>query len=206
MPKLPDIKINNQEMGSCSQYKYLGDNLNYKNNLDVNLEKREKQAHLDTMEINAISKGMNIPEKDIQVKLKLIEVVIIPKLYYNSETWTNMRKSDISNLDKITLRCLKRLLKLPESTPGFGIYTETGLMSAEQQITKKKLLFLLCGPPSKLIKQVDLPKCWSDEIKIIKQRYNLEKYSDEEIGNLTKYRWKQTVEKTIKAKLQSLKV
>ena len=94
-------------MGSCSQYKYLGDNLNYKNNLDMNLEKREKQAHLDTMEIIAISKGMNIPEKDIQVKLKLIEVVIIPKLYYNSETWTNMRKSDISNLDKITLRCLK---------------------------------------------------------------------------------------------------
>ena len=38
---------------------------------------------------------------------------------------------------------------------------------------------------------MDLPKCWSDEIKIIKQWYNLEKYSDEEIGHLTKYRWKQ---------------
>ena len=31
-----------QDMRSCSGYKYLGDNLNYKNNLDVNLEKREK--------------------------------------------------------------------------------------------------------------------------------------------------------------------
>ena len=82
LPKLPDIRINNQEMSSCSQYKYLGDNLNCKNNLDVNIEKREKQAHLDTMELIAISKGMNIPEKDIQVKLKLMEVVIIPKIYY----------------------------------------------------------------------------------------------------------------------------
>ena len=117
MPKLPDIKINNQEMGRCSQYKCLGDNLNYKNNLDVNLEKREKQAHLDTMEMIAISKGMNIPEKDVQVKLKLIEVVIIPKLYYNSETWTNMHKSDISNLDKITLRCLKKTPKAPREHP-----------------------------------------------------------------------------------------
>ena len=63
LPKLPDIRINNQEMSSCSQYKYLGDNLNCKNNLDVNIEKREKQAYLDTMELIAISKGMNIPEK-----------------------------------------------------------------------------------------------------------------------------------------------
>ena len=157
LPKLPDIRINNKEMGSCSRYKYLGDNINCKNNLDVNLEKREKQAHLDTMELIAISKGMNIPEEDIQVKLKLMEVVIIPKIYYNSETWTNMRKSDINNINKITLRCLKRLLKLPENTPGYWLYTETGIILAEQQITKKKLIFLhriLCGPPTKLIKQV----------------------------------------------------
>ena len=82
LPKLPNIRINNQEMGSCSQYKYLRDNINCKNNLDVNLEKREKQAHLDTMELIAISKKMNIPEKD---------------------AWTNMCKSDINNIDKITL-------------------------------------------------------------------------------------------------------
>ena len=190
LPKLPDIRINSQEMGSCSQYKYLGDNLNCKTNLDVNIEKREKQAHLDTMELIAISKGMNIPEKDIQVKLK-------PKIYYNSETWTNIRKSDINYIDKITLRCLKRLLKLPESTPGYGLYAETGIMPAEQQITKKKLIFLhriLSGPPTKLIKQVydeqqklDMPRCWSEEINIIKKKYNLEKYSDEEIGHLSKY-------------------
>ena len=86
-----------------------------------------------------------------------MEVVIIAKIYYNSETWTNIRKSDINSIDKITLRCLKRLLKLPENTPGYGLYAETGIMPAEQQIAKKKLLFLhriLCGPPTKLIKQV----------------------------------------------------
>ena len=86
-----------------------------------------------------------------------MEVVIIPKIYYNSETLTNMRKSDINNIDMITVRCLNRLLKLPESTPGYGLYAETGIIPAEQQITKKKLIFLhriLCGPPTKLIKQV----------------------------------------------------
>ena len=30
LPKLPAIRINNQEMGSCLQYKYLGDILNCK--------------------------------------------------------------------------------------------------------------------------------------------------------------------------------
>ena len=86
-------------------------------------------------------------------------------------------------------------------------------MPAEQQITKKKLLFLrriLCGSPTKLIKQVydeqkklDMPRCWSEEIKIIKQQYNLEKYSDEEIGNLSKYSWKKTVDSAIRTKLQN---
>ena len=165
------------------------------------------------MELIAISKGMNFPEKDIQVKLKLMEVVIILMSYYNSETSTNIRKSDINSIDKITLRCLKRLLKFPENTPGYGLYAETGIMPAEQQITKKKLLFLrriLCGSPTKLIKQVydeqkklDMPRCWSEEIKIIKQQYNLEKYSDEEIGNLSKYSWKKTVDSAIRTKLQN---
>ena len=85
-------------------------------------------------------------------------------------------------------------------------------MPAEQQIAKKELLFLhriLCGPPTKLIKQVydeqkklDMPRCWSEEIKIIKQKYNLENYSDEEIGNLSKYCWKKTVDRAIRTKLR----
>ena len=203
LPKLLGIRINNQEMASCSLYKYLGDNINCKNNLDVNLEKREKQTHLDTTELIAISKEMNIPEKDIQVKLKLMEVVIIPKIYYNSETWTNMRKSDINNIDMITVRCLNRLLKLPESTPGYGLYAETGIIPAEQQITKKKLIFLhriLLNRCMMNRKILDLPKCWSEEIKFIKQQYSLAKYSDEEKGSLSKYSWKKTVNK---AKLQT---
>ena len=36
------------------------------------------------------SKEMDILEKGIQVKLKLMEVVMIPKLYYNRETCSNM--------------------------------------------------------------------------------------------------------------------
>ena len=85
-------------------------------------------------------------------------------------------------------------------------------MSAEQQITKKPLFLhrILSGPPTKLIKQVydeqkklDMPRCWSEEIKIVKQKYNLEKYSDEEIGNLRKYSWKKTVDSAIRTKLQT---
>ena len=85
-------------------------------------------------------------------------------------------------------------------------------MPAEQVITKKKVLCLhriLCGPPTKLIKQVydeqkklDMPRCWSEEIEIIKQQCNLEKYSDEEMGNLSKYSWKKTVDSAIRTKLQ----
>ena len=51
-------------------------------------------------------------------------------------------------------------------------------------------------------KKLVLPKCWSEE-KIMKKQYKLEKYSDREIGNLSKCSWKRTVENAIKAKLQT---
>ena len=55
-------------------------------------------------------------------------------------------------------------------------------------------------------KILDLPKCWSEEIKIIKQQYSLAKYSDEEKGNLSKYSWKKTVDKAkLQTKLESMR-
>ena len=48
------------------------------------LRNKMSPKNLPTMDITTISKGMDIPEKDIQV----MKVVIIPKVYYNSEAWT----------------------------------------------------------------------------------------------------------------------
>ena len=37
---------------------------------------------------------MNTPYRDLQIKLKLFNAILYPKIFYNCETWTNIRKTD----------------------------------------------------------------------------------------------------------------
>ena len=64
---------------------------------------------------------MNTPGRDVQIKLKLFNTILYPKIFFNCETWTNIRKTDLQKLNKIELDGVKRILSLPISTPGMGI-------------------------------------------------------------------------------------
>ena len=122
---------------------------------------------------------MSTPERDLQIKLKLFSTILYPKVFYNCETWTNIRKADLKKLDKIVLDGVKRMMSLPISTPGMGIFAETGILPAEDQIARKKMMFLhriLSGNQEKLVRQVysqqkmfGFPKCWTAEITDIQK-------------------------------------
>ena len=63
IPQKQTVRINNQGFSRCIQFKYLGGHLHTKNNL-TNLEKRERQAQIDIIEMIAITKQMNTPETE----------------------------------------------------------------------------------------------------------------------------------------------
>ena len=207
------IQINKQEMTECTEYKYLGDHLNEKNNYKTTIEKRTRQANIDNMETMAITREMNIPEREIQIRLKLLQTITIPKIYFNSETWTNLTKCEIEKIDNIVSSSLKKLIGLPRTTPTLGLYAETGIAPARHHIAQKKLMLLhriKSGEPQKLInkiyeeqKEMDLPKCWYQEIKTIKQKYKLNNISDNELGAMSKAKWKNIVKKAIQNELQN---
>ena len=87
---------------------------------------------------------------------------------------------------------VKRILSLPISTPGMGIFAETEILPAEDQIVRKKMMFLyriLSGNRGKLVRQVYIqqkkfgfPKCWTAEITEIQKLYQFE-MEDEQIGS-----------------------
>ena len=89
----------------------------------------------------------------------------------------------MEKIDSIVSGSLQKLIGLPRTTPTLGLYTETGITPARHHIAQKKLLRLhniKSGEPQKLVnkiyelqKEMDLPKCWYQEIKTIKQKYKL---------------------------------
>ena len=153
---------------------------------------------------------MNIPEKEIQIRLKLLQTITIPKVCFNSETWTNLTKWEMEKIDSIVSGSLKKLIGLPRTTPTLGLYAETGIAPSRHHIAQKMFMLLhriKSGEPQKLIKiyeeqkQMDLPKCWYQEIKTIKQKYKLNDISDKELGAMSKAKWKNIAKKAIQNEL-----
>ena len=76
-----------------------------------------------------------------KIALELHEVVTIPTLLYNSETWT-INKTEKSFINRAEVYAMKKVLGLPKTTPTAGIVPSTGMMSASVRIEMKQLIYL----------------------------------------------------------------
>ena len=65
---------------------------------------------------------------------------LIPKIFHNCETWTNVKKKLITELDKGQYFFVERLLELPDSTPKIGSLYESGIIPAEKKLDGKNYI------------------------------------------------------------------
>merc|ERR1712066_482133 len=66
----------------------------------------------------------------------------MPKLLLNTETWSNMTNQNMTTMEKIQSQAIKRLLKIPYTTPTKGLLYELGMLSVENEIIKRRLMFM----------------------------------------------------------------
>ena len=86
------------------------------------------------------------------------ETAVIPKLLYNSEVWTDIKKVTLEKLENLQNEFLRAVLATPRSTPTHSLCWETGTSSMENRIIVSKLLFyhhLLNLDEDSLASQVD---------------------------------------------------
>ena len=79
-------------------------------------------------------------EMSTEILLFLYEKTIVPAVIYNLEVWTNWRKSDWDNLERVQAEALKNLLRLPKSTPNWGLIKELGIWPLKERIIYKKFM------------------------------------------------------------------
>ena len=84
----------------------------------------------------------NVGEMSTSVQLFLFEKVIINSITHNLEAVNHWRKADITSLEKTQGKLLKIMLKLPDSTPYWGLLNELGIWPLEDHINYKKLMLL----------------------------------------------------------------
>ena len=82
------------------------------------------------------------------IAFKLYESIIIPSLLHNCESWIGLTDQHISTLQKFQDEFIKRVLRIPDSTPKALIQWDVGLLPMKWRIGKSKLNFV-----SKILKK-----------------------------------------------------
>ena len=72
---------------------------------------------------------------------KLYESKVILALLFNSESWIEITDTHIPDLQNFQDKFVRKLLRMPPSTPKDIIHWDSGLKLMKWRIAKKKLLF-----------------------------------------------------------------
>ena len=195
-------------MKEVSEEKYLGDYISTKGLADsiiVTIDKRMKKANTAIMEVRAVVEDCRaMVTGGISTGLEIWEMAVTPYLLNNCDTWNNLPLKAIEMLDNLQNDFLRSLLATPRTCPTPSLMWETGTMTMENRIIKKKLLFyhhLLHLPQGSLAWQIcqvqtklALPGLVQECKELLK---NMELPNVEHCSQL---QWKQAVNKAMKTK------
>ena len=203
------VMLNNTKLQEVSNYKYLGDIFTNNNSYNQMIETRGATIRGTTAELSSIIS--EIPDYlTIKSVLSYYQAIIIPRLLMNAETWANLTKTNLKDLEKIQNTALKRILRVPVTTPSAILRSEVGVRSIENQIIYKKLMYykrlisLVDNITTKILdEQSKLPgHTWLSETKQIMEILNI-KENKQTIQSMSKHKWKKLVNNAIKAKQET---
>ena len=149
------FKLGSMEIEECEKYKYLGMIVNNKNNLKGHIEEIKKKTEAAYQTIMRVAGNAEFEEIEMEVIWQLVENCIIPNITYGLEGCI-ITKAEIKILNSILDTILKRILKLPVTTPREPLYYETGIMDIEHTIMKNAINYVnrLDKKENKLLKEM----------------------------------------------------
>ena len=108
--------------------------------MDAQLDFMKKKSKALIREANKMCCPHLVGRYELNAKLLVYESTVIKSLYYNIETWTNLRKSDAEQLEILQGQVLKGMLGLPKATPYWGILYELDIMPINLVLSYRKLM------------------------------------------------------------------
>ena len=134
-----EIRLNNQILEEVTSYKYLGELINNKGNLEDHLTATQSKIRAITAQIIAETGNKEFKGMKMKAIWQLVDATIIPILTYAAEGW-NYNKEEIEKTQTIFNEALKTILFLPQGTPTTILLNETGYPAVEDIIKKKRIM------------------------------------------------------------------
>ena len=204
----PTLMIGDHIMEEVKVTKVLGDMFNNKGDNTDMVDKRSNASRGTTNEMLAMCNEVTLGCNRMEVLLLLYQSVFLQTMISNGQAWSHITDKDIEKLRISQLRCLKRMLKVPSSTPNAFVYMELGVLPIEYELHKKQLSYLhsvLNRPSSDPIHRMydqqllySSEKNWANTIASIRITYGLPT-NDNEVISMSKEVWKNVVRKAVTA-------
>ena len=140
--------------------KYLGETLHEKG---LNCWKKKVKSRAGKIR-GAVAEVMAVVEdlkacnlQPVLVGLMLWNIVVLPSLLYNSNTWMHMKEKDVGYLESFQYEFLQRLLRAPRNILQAGLLWESGEWPLRYQVMLNKIMLfrhMVNFPASYLARQV----------------------------------------------------
>ena len=195
-------------MKEVEEEKYLGDYISAKGLGDstlITITKRCKKVTTALMEIRAVVEDCRAHVTGgLVTGLEIWDIAVMPFLLNNSETWAEIPPKALEVLENIQNQFLKSILNTPRTCPTPSLLWETGTITMENKIIKKKLLFfyhLLHLPEESLAWEIAQVQANLSLPGLLMECKSLSKNIDlPEALSCTKIQWKKLVLKRINEK------
>jgi hypothetical protein len=136
----PQFNLGKVTLNNIESYKYLGMTINKKGNLADHLVKTKGKVEAALQTIFSLAGNDEFYKIEMSTIWRLVHACILPILTYGAETW-NPTKAELKEAQRILNNTLKRILRIPTTTPSEIITAETGVWDIETQMDKKQIMY-----------------------------------------------------------------
>ena len=170
------------------------------------IEERVKKGQSCIINAMYLCQEVTMGVYSIQTLLLLYGNLFLQVTLNDSQAWSKLTVPDISSLQTVQLKYLKRIFHVPVSTPTAVVFLETGCLPIEYEINRRRLNFLHHiltledGDPVKVVyaEQLKLEQepNWANDVKAVRKSYRITQI-DSEIAGMSQESWKRTVKKEV---------
>ena len=206
--KCPPLKAHQNEVLKVSQDKYLGDIISSDGKNNTNIDAKAAVGMGAISNIMNIMREISLGDHYFSIGILLRQTIFLSVILSNSETWVNLTKDNIEDLEKIDRILLKRIFEAPSSTSTKSLYLESGCIPIKFMIQAKRIMFLhylLKREDDELISQVlyaqkeqPIKNDWFSTVMEDLKDFGLEHLEVEDIKNMSKDHFKKLVKENCK--------
>ena len=200
------IKAHENDIKEVASAVYLGDVINEDGSIDDTVKDRVDKSIGKTSQVMSILSGVSLGMFHMDIALTLRESIFLNGILTNSETWYNMSEVHINLLEDKDNELMRKIFNAHSKTALELFWLETGKISIRYYVSKRRLMFLwniLKQNNEQLIRKTyNAQKLkttkgdWYEMIQTEKVKYSIIE-TDEEISQMSRYRFKRIVDKKI---------